>query len=1003
MSIVLRSKFSLAFHALLFSALILAPALRAQETEIEGIDHPIVAPNDSGSYHDVNLLPESIRSSAPFARQYHEFARHVGTSGKYDADAYLSAFKQAQRDMLRWSQKGAGAMNAQATDWQNLSLSGGTNSSTAGITTAIVIDPKNPDIIYAGGAGGVWRSDDGGKNWTPLTDNVLPDLAIASIAIDPVNTSTLYIGTGYCYPGNINYGGTGVWRSDNRGASWTKLNFPGGTDVVKVFVHPTQTDVVFACPYNGSGIYRSADKGGKWTKVSSVSGIAWDMIATNKSNTVTLFTIFGNVGANGGIYKSVNDGVTWTKVQVPSDFPSGNTTRNTIGRAGLATPIGTPDHLYVLMTNAGAGDTVWYYTSVDGGATWHQGDTPALDLFQVPGGEHAQGWYDLYIGASTVDGEDYVYVGGIAADVYHHGSWHRYSGYPDPEGGLVGGSAKTHVDHHSIAIHPTKPEIVFVGNDGGFWSSKNGSTDPADGGWTYLSNGLITNRFYHVTIDPLVTTGSRVSWTGAQDQGNWRFEKGKTAERHSPAGDGITVVISKQSSNVLYAETVEGKVFRNTQPLGTSESWGDITTTLTDIGGWDSPLKMSPIAHGITAPSQILYLGRQNLWQTTNGGNSWNKLNIVFNVGFEQNYVTAIGLTTFDANVIYVAGGGTLKVSHDFGKTWATHNPGISGAITSIVTNYLDPKFVLISTTDTKKGVVVSMDSGLTWQVKKGATGSALPDCGVMCVAVDSASPLTRWYAATDWGMYFTTDAGGTWSFFGPALVPCRDVQIAPNKITMRVATFGRGLWEIPDVATIAPVQKGVTSTTLSVSKSAEGVQLSWFTDEEKSGTVYNVERSVNGGAFEKLESTNARGEAGRQNYSYVDVSTDGGTYMYQIRSIDLDGSEHYSNRVELHNGIEHLITYQPYPNPFFSGNRAELKIDFELPDRDEVSVNIYNTSGTLIRSLVNSKPLDGGPQSVQWDGLDVTGEIAPPGAYLYNIVTSHSGTTTGKIVVAHE
>jgi len=992
---------------------IVASALHAQE--IEAIDHPIVAPNDSGAYHDVNLLPESIRSSAPFARQYYEFARHVGTSGTYDADAYMAAFKKAQRDMLRWSQKGAGAMNTQSTVWQNLSLSGGTNSSTAGITTAIVVDPKNPDIMYAGGAGGVWRSDDGGKNWTPLTDNVLPDLAIASIAIDPVNTSTLYIGTGYCYPGNINYGGSGIWKSDDRGASWTKLNFTSGTDVVKVFVHPTQTNIVLACPNNASGIYRSIDGGGKWAKTLPItSGYAFDIVATNKGGTITLFAVVGGVGfgvATGGIYKSTDDGANWTKLSNPS-LPSTFPAATSIGRAGLASPIGNPDHVYVLMSNPGVGDAAWYFTSTDGGGTWQQGDVPD-DLFKIPGNQNlAQGWYDLYIGASTVNGEDYVYVGGVAADVYHDGSWHRYSGYPDPEGGLIGGNAKTHVDHHSIAIHPTKPEIVFVGNDGGFWMSKNGSTDPTDGGWTYLSNGLITNRFYHVTIDPLITTGSKVSWVGAQDQGNWRLEKDKVAERHSPAGDGITVITSKQSSNVLYAETVEGKVYRNTQPLGSTENWGDIITgKLLPVdndgkecpGGWDSPLKMSPIAHGITAPSQILYLGRHHLWQTTNGGNAWTKLNVAFSGGFEQNYITAIGLTTFDANVIYVAGGTVLKVSHDFGATWATHNPGVGGAVTSIVTNYHDPKFVLISAADTKKGVVVSMDSGLNWQVKKGAAGSSLPDCGVMCVAVDSASPLTTWYAATDWGMYFTTDAGGTWSFFGPALVPCRDVQIAPNKITMRVATFGRGLWEIPDVATITPFQKAVASTTLSVSKSPGGAQLSWFTDEEKSGTVYNVERSVNGGPFEKLESVNARGDVGRQTYSYVDGSTDGGAYMYQIRLVGLDGSEHFSNRVELHNGVDHLITYQPYPNPFYSGNGAEVKINFELPDRDEVSVSIYNTSGTLVRSIVSSRLLDGGPQSVQWDGLDVTGEIAPPGAYLYNIVTGHSGTTTGKIVVAHE
>ncbi|MEO1717320.1 MAG: hypothetical protein AAFR76_09435, partial [Planctomycetota bacterium] len=65
-----------------------------------------------------------------------------------------------------------------------------------GRTRGFVIDPTNPDILYAGGvAGGVWKSTDAGASWTPTGDTLI-NLAIASLAIDPNDPNVLYAGTG---------------------------------------------------------------------------------------------------------------------------------------------------------------------------------------------------------------------------------------------------------------------------------------------------------------------------------------------------------------------------------------------------------------------------------------------------------------------------------------------------------------------------------------------------------------------------------------------------------------------------------------------------------------------------------------------------------------------------------------------------------------------------------------------------------------------------------------
>ena len=94
---------------------------------------------------------------------------------------------------------------------------------TAGRITSIAIDPKNSQTLYIGGAtGGVWKTTNGGTTWTPLTDNEC-GLAIGSVAVDPVNPQIVYAGTGEENFSSDSYQGCGVLRSTNGGATWTQL------------------------------------------------------------------------------------------------------------------------------------------------------------------------------------------------------------------------------------------------------------------------------------------------------------------------------------------------------------------------------------------------------------------------------------------------------------------------------------------------------------------------------------------------------------------------------------------------------------------------------------------------------------------------------------------------------------------------------------------------------------------------------------------------------------
>src|SRR5215471_11740772 len=92
-----------------------------------------------------------------------------------------------------------------------------------GRVLAVTGIPGDPYTFYFGGvAGGLWRTNDAGITWTPLTDKQ-PFASIGAIAVAESNPSVIYVGTGEsCLRGNISYG-NGVYKSTDGGKSWTYI------------------------------------------------------------------------------------------------------------------------------------------------------------------------------------------------------------------------------------------------------------------------------------------------------------------------------------------------------------------------------------------------------------------------------------------------------------------------------------------------------------------------------------------------------------------------------------------------------------------------------------------------------------------------------------------------------------------------------------------------------------------------------------------------------------
>lgn len=208
-----------------------------------------------------------------------------------------------------WEPVGPSSMSM--TDW--------VMGKVAGRINAVTPVPGNEDTVYVGtAAGGVWKTTNAGISWTPIFDQV-GTLPIGAVTLDPNDSNDVWVGTGDKNGGGCaGYFGQGVYLSEDGGATWSARNGTGATAlplsiVNAVAVQPTDSNVILAggagaCGATGAltgpGVFRSADRGLTWTRVLSTN--VEDIVFVPGTSTVYAGLI------NTGVSKSTDGGATWT-------------------------------------------------------------------------------------------------------------------------------------------------------------------------------------------------------------------------------------------------------------------------------------------------------------------------------------------------------------------------------------------------------------------------------------------------------------------------------------------------------------------------------------------------------------------------------------------------------------------------------------------------------------------------------------------------------------------
>ena len=160
-------------------------------------------------------------------------------------------------------------------------------------------------------------------------------------------------------------------------------------------------------------------------------------------------------------------------------------------------------------------------------------------------------------------------------------------------------------------------------------------------------------------------------------------------------------------------------------------------------------------------------------------------------------------------------------------------------------------------------------------------------------------------------------------------------------------------------------------------------VILEWSTETEVNNYGFDIERSSTSFRmnWETIGFAEGYGNSNSpKHYSFIDNYIDqSGKYYYRLKQIDNDGTIQYSDKVTVEVGAPNsFYLSQNYPNPF----NPETKIDFSIPQKQMVTLRLYNSLGQQVEELVN-EVRDAGSYSITFNGAGL-----PSGIYIYNLKT---------------
>ena len=582
------------------------------------------------------------------------------------------------------------------------------------------------EYYFGATGGGLWKTNDGGTTWRPVTDTSLKTSSVGAVAISDSNPDIVFIGTGETQlRGNI-IQGDGLYKSTDGGKTWASSGLTDTQAIGRIRIHPGNPDIVYAAalghPFGSNperGVFRSRDGGKTWQKVlyRNERAGAVDLCFDPKNPQVLFASIWevfrtpyslSSGGPGSGLFKSTDGGDSWTEITRNAGLPKGM-----IGKVGISVSGADSDRVWAIIEAEDGG----IFRSEDGGATWMNINEERRF--------RQRAFYYTRIYADPVN-RDRVYVLNTGF-------------YRSDDGGTTYSTIRPpHGDNHDLWIAPGDPSRMINGNDGGANVSLNG-------GETWTGQQYPTAQLYHVVTTahiPYHACGAQ------QDNSTVCVPSNGNGDEFYAVGGGESGYIAPdpRKLDVFYAGSYGGLLTRYDRSTGQMRQvnvWpenpmGHSSKDIRERFQWTFPIVFSPV------DPRILYVGSQHLWRTTNEGQSWERM--------------SQDLTRADPKTMGPSGG-PITLDQTGVETYAT--------IFTIAPSPKDPNTVWTGSDD---GVVaITRDGGKTWQR---VTPPGLPDFArISLIEASPHKPGTAYVAANryqqdDWAPYFyrTDDHGGTWT-----------------------------------------------------------------------------------------------------------------------------------------------------------------------------------------------------------------------------------------------
>jgi hypothetical protein len=682
-----------------------------------------------------------------------------------------------------------------------------------GRTNAIAYDPTDPTYTYYLGAanGGVWKTTNGGLGWTPLSDGWDTQPVNCILVVD---ANTIYVGLGDLH-GQIQYG-SGIMKSTDAGATWTKIGLPTlGTNVgVTHIVKGNDTGTTLIAGTGGGpgfwgALYRSTDSGATWSLAHSPANTMITGLSSRWTSTGWVVYAATAGYADQRLHRSDDGGLSWSSINVPGTLSSNDFSWS----YDVTASVMDENTLYFL---APAEQKI--LRSTDRGASWLEIQAGLID-----GGGYnwSQGWYDYHINCGTLPDANFFVRDAVYVGLIDLGVWSEAFGGAIPAdnwrsvGGPTwdGGASVLHNDQHSFApASPGKYEGL-IGCDGGIFRMDYNSISK-----TFelvpLNRGLYTHQFYHLDVHP---TLDNTLLGGTQDNATPLLQGDLLNWRNVGGGDGAYSAINRTNPNIQFTSAQDLAIVKTTDSWATS-TW--LTRPWTgEAVGFIAPFELR------SSDQNRLLAGTNHVWQYDTSADSWTR--ITGDVGGGQP-ILSIASTLGE---VYYTGGVNGSIYHmsDGFYTGGITELNIKGDLpTRAITDIEVPgtaiyrPYVTLGGTGTgnvfRAAGDVDLSSSVVWTDISGVGTGRLPQVPTHTIVADPRDPENKLWVGNDLGVFVTEDGGVNWQdatqSLGLPIVIVHKLHFDPRTETLYAGTFGRGIWKIslvaPRIANLAIVPSTV-------------------------------------------------------------------------------------------------------------------------------------------------------------------------------------------------